>query len=116
MATAVTVLVAGLVVIRLPPTHFRTAAAGRRTPTDAAGWARRIARNVIGVALVVAGGVLSLPGVPGQGLLTMLIGVILLDIPGRRRVERALIGRAGVLAKLNRVRAWFGKPPLEAPE
>jgi hypothetical protein len=30
---------------------------------------------------------MSVPGVPGQGLLTILLGVMLLDFPGRRSLE-----------------------------
>src|SRR6185503_13330112 len=41
-----------------------------------------LGKNLLGVLLVVLGVLLSLPGVPGQGVLTILIGVMLLDIPG----------------------------------
>jgi hypothetical protein len=37
--------------------------------------------------------ILALPGVPGQGILTVLIGVMLLEFPGKRRLERAIVGR-----------------------
>lgn len=75
----------------------------------------RIGRNMLGLALIALGIVLSLPLVPGQGVLTILIGVLLVDVPGRRRVELRLVRLSGVLAALNRVRARFGRPPLEAP-
>src|SRR5262245_41125890 len=52
-----------------------------------------VGKNVLGVLLVALGIVLSLPGVPGQGVLTILIGVMLLDIPGKERVERWLFSR-----------------------
>jgi hypothetical protein len=55
---------------------------------------------------------MSVPGVPGQGLLTILIGVMLLDFPGKRRLERWLLRRRGVLAAINKVRARYGRPPL----
>ena len=42
-----------------------------------------IGKNILGVLLVALGVVLSLPGVPGQGLLTILLGIMLLDFPGR---------------------------------
>jgi hypothetical protein len=62
--------------------------------------------------LVTLGVVLSLPGVPGQGLLTILIGVMLVDLPGKRRFERWLLGRPHVLAGVNRLRARFRQPPI----
>ena len=41
-----------------------------------------IGKNMAGVLLVVLGILLSLPGVPGQGILTILLGIMLLDFPG----------------------------------
>ena len=62
------------VVLALPPDYFETA---RPRPS----WPRRLARNAAGVVLIVVGAVLSIPGVPGQGLLTMLAGAFLVDFP-----------------------------------
>lgn len=76
---------------------------------------RKIGKNALGVLLVLIGVVLSLPGVPGQGLLTILIGVILLDLPGKQRFERSLMTRPAVFAGVNAVRARFGREPLLPP-
>jgi hypothetical protein len=76
---------------------------------------RKIGKNAIGVLLVLIGVVLSLPGVPGQGLLTILIGVILLDLPGKQRFERRLMTKPAVLGGINAVRARFGREPLLPP-
>jgi hypothetical protein len=75
-------------------------------------WSGLIAKNLLGAALVAGGVVLSLPGIPGQGLLTILIGVMLLDFPGKRKLERKIVGMPRVLRTINRLRARFGKPPL----
>ena len=56
--------------------------------------------------------VLSLPGVPGQGILTILLGIMLLDFPGRRKLEHKLVSRPQVLKTINKLRHRFGKPPL----
>jgi hypothetical protein len=45
-------------------------------------------------------------------MLTILIGVMLLNFPGKRRLERWLVSRPRVLPVINRLRARFGKPPL----
>lgn len=67
-------------------------------------------KNFLGLILLVAGiGMLLLPG---QGLLTMLMGILLLDFPGKRRVERRLIGLPGVLSSANWIRRRAGAPPL----
>ncbi|HKZ02928.1 MAG TPA: hypothetical protein VJ180_11840, partial [Pyrinomonadaceae bacterium] len=71
-----------------------------------------VGKNLIGAFLVVLGVVMSLPGVPGQGVLTILLGVMLLDFPGKRQLEFRLISRPNVLRTVNRVRERFGKAPL----
>jgi hypothetical protein len=73
----------------------------------------KVAKNVLGLALVGLGLLLSLPGVPGQGILTVLIGLILLDFPGKRALERRLVTRPAVLHAINRLRARFNRPPME---
>ena len=71
-----------------------------------------VAKNALGVLLVALGIVLSLPGVPGQGILTILLGVMLLDFPGRRKLEHKLLSRPAVLNTINKLRHRFGKPAL----
>lgn len=72
-----------------------------------------VARNAFGYFLIALGAVLSLPGVPGQGLLTIFMGVMLIDFPGKYRFERWLVSRRVILAAANRFRAKAGRPPLE---
>lgn len=71
-----------------------------------------IAKNILGAGLVILGLVMALPGVPGQGLLTMFIGIVLLDVPGKRALERRVIARPAILRACNRLRARFGKKPF----
>jgi hypothetical protein len=109
----VTVVILGAMLATLPATYFRDDVDA--TPPRSRGAlsvAKRLAKNGLGLALIVLGALLSLPAVPGQGVLTMLIGLILVDFPGKRALERRLVARRGVLETMNRVRAWLGKPPL----
>ena len=71
-----------------------------------------IGKNLLGVVLVILGILLSLPGVPGQGVLTILLGIMLLDFPGRRRFERWIVGWPKVFNGINKLRQRFEKPPL----
>lgn len=101
------------VIVRLPADYFRDGYASpmaERHPVVR--WMGVVVKNAAGALLVVLGLLLSLPGIPGQGLLTILIGVMLLDFPGKRRIERRLISRPRVLAGINALRARFGKAPL----
>jgi hypothetical protein len=70
-------------------------------------------RNVAGVILILLGIAMSLPGIPGQGFLTIIIGITLLDIPGKRGLERRLISRPRILRLINGMRARFKRPPME---
>jgi hypothetical protein len=75
-------------------------------------WGAVILKNLLGVFLIGLGIILSLPGVPGQGILTILLGLIMLDIPGKRPLEARIIKRPTVLAAVNNLRARFNKQPL----
>ena len=49
---------------------------------------------------------------PGQGILTILIGVVMLDVPGKYRLERWFVRRRGVASTMNKLRAKFDHAPL----
>lgn len=99
-------LAVGVILLKLPPTYLLDDHPRRRVP------ARTIALNCVGLALVGLGILTSLPGVPGQGLLTIAIGILLTDIPGKRRLGRRVLRRRGLLDHVNRLRTRFGKAPL----
>ncbi|MFN6965121.1 MAG: hypothetical protein ACK4S4_15355 [Pyrinomonadaceae bacterium] len=102
------------VMVKIPPEYFSVH--HRREFLPGKVWYVRysavIAKNVLGAFLIVLGILLSLPGVPGQGILTILLGLIMLDIPGKRPLEAKIIQRPAVLTAVNRLRARYGKPPL----
>ncbi|MBL8037623.1 PGPGW domain-containing protein [Nitrospira sp. CMX1] len=69
-----------------------------------------LAKNVVGAIFLFAGFLMLF--LPGQGILTMLIGITMLDFPGKRRLEAKMIGQPTVLSTINGMREKFGKPPL----
>lgn len=74
-----------------------------------------VLRNLLGLLLILLGVVMLV--LPGQGLLTLLVGISMLDFPKRKReLERRLISRPPVLATINRLRHRAGRPPLRLPE
>src|SRR6266513_4111557 len=111
---AVSLAVVSFILVKLPSTYFQEG-----HPRDF--WSDRhpgirlagvFAKNVLGILLVALGILMSIPGVPGQGVLTILLGIMLLDFPGKRRLEQKLLSRPGVLKTINRLRLKFDKPPL----
>jgi Putative transmembrane protein (PGPGW) len=69
-----------------------------------------VAKNVVGAIFLFAGFLMLF--LPGQGILTMLIGISMLDFPGKRKVEAKMIGQPSILNVINGMRHKFGKPPL----
>ena len=69
-------------------------------------------KNLIGFLLIVVGALLAVPGVPGQGLLTILTGLIISDFPGRKRLAHRIIRIPAVLLAANKIRTNFDRPPL----
>ncbi|OGB93041.1 MAG: hypothetical protein A2Z31_10630 [candidate division NC10 bacterium RBG_16_65_8] len=101
------------VLVRLPANYFREDYVSRLAEQHPImRWAGLIVKNVVGALLVLVGLLLSLPGIPGQGLLTIIIGVMLLSFPGKRRLGRRLVSRPSILSAINALRARFGKPAL----
>lgn len=104
-----------VVVVRMPPDYFQ-----HRVPPPesfrgrhpAVRTAARVLKNLAGVLLIVAGLVLSIPLIPGQGILTMFIGLTLLEFPGKRALELRLARQRPVLRALNWIRNTAGRPPL----
>lgn len=77
--------------------------------------ALRVTKNVAGVALVLSGAVLSLPLIPGQGIATVLIGLSLIDFPGKHALELRLARQGPVLRAINWIRAKRNRAPLQLP-
>lgn len=106
--------IVSVIVVKLPADYFKLDRP-RHTLPDHHRFVRFVAiigKNVLGALLVGLGIVMSLPGVPGQGILTILLGVMLLDFPGKRTLEHKLVSRPQVLKRINKLRHRFGKPEL----
>ena len=104
-----------LVVVKLPATYFHPSH-DRDLWSDrhrAIRWTGLVIKNLGGLILVLLGIAMSLPGVPGPGVLTILFGIMLLDFPGKRRLEYKLVSHPRVLKAINQVRQKYNSPPLE---
>ena len=69
-----------------------------------------VIKNVIGYSLIL-GGVMMLV-LPGQGLFTIIIGLMLSNYPGKYSIERKFIAIPSVLRSINWLRKKSNKPPL----
>jgi hypothetical protein len=70
----------------------------------------RIAKNAAAVILILMG--IAMLVLPGQGILTILVGLVLLDFPRKRALERWLVCLPRVRRAANWIRRKAGRPPL----
>ena len=117
LALVVTLATVPWVVSRLPADYFSRP---RRTTWRSASHIPPVValvlvilKNALGVVLVLLGFIMLFT--PGQGLLTLLAGLLLMNFPGKYRLERWLVLRPGVLRGLNWLRRRGGHSPFEAP-
>ena len=110
----VSTLAVAIVMVKIPENYFSETHSREFLPGSSwfVRWGALILKNILGVFLVLLGILLSLPGVPGQGILTILLGLIMIDIPGKRPLEARIIKRPVVLNAINALRARYNKPPL----
>lgn len=102
--------------LHLPADYLQGRDPGPLFPTRsrAASAVVRVGQTVIGLVLIVAGAFASIPGVPGPGLLMVLTGLLLLEVPWRHRLGRQVLRRPAIRRTINRLRRRFGRHPLES--
>ena len=121
-AVSVVLFVASLVlmpllIIRMRPDYFLT-----RRPSSPSSTGRQRAmrftvhalKNVLGFVLLLAGMVMLVT--PGPGVITMLVGITLMEFPGKRRLELAIVRQRHVFRAINWTRAKAKRPLLILPE
>ncbi len=105
------------IVVRIPTDYF---AHEERPPSrwsrehTAVRWMLRAGRNLLGVIFVAAGAAMLV--LPGQGLLTILVGVLLIDFPRKYRFEQWLLRRRWASRPVNWLRKRRDREPLNVRE
>ncbi len=70
----------------------------------------RVLKNILGAFLLLAG--FAMLFLPGQGILTILLSLTLLDIPGKQRLLAFSISKPSVRHGLNWIREKTGHAPF----
>jgi hypothetical protein len=73
----------------------------------------KVLKNVAGIVFVAAGVAMLL--LPGQGILTLVVGLALLDFPGKHALLVRMAKRRSVMRALNYVRRRAKREPFDAP-
>lgn len=73
-------------------------------------------KNLMGGLLILSGIIiLSIPLVPGQGFLTILIGLAIMDFPGKRKLELRILKLKPVRWAIQKIRKKAEQEPLLFP-
>lgn len=106
-----TLILVPAIIVRLPVDYFSEI---KRHKTDS----RRPAIKILSIIIKnISGGILLLAGLvmlftPGQGLITLLTGIMIMNYPGKYKLERWLIIRFHLLTPINWYRARHDRKPL----
>lgn len=76
--------------------------------------AGRIVKNLIGALFILSGFIMLF--IPGQGILTILLGLSLIDFPGKRRLETRILNSPKAMRLIKWCRRKSGREPLIIPE
>jgi hypothetical protein len=102
------------ILVLLPPDYFaeshRPRHARRKRPLTILRCIIFILKNLLGAILLLAG--IAMLVLPGQGVLTITLGISLMNFPGKFRAERWLITRGPTLRITNKLRLRFHRAPL----
>jgi hypothetical protein len=101
------------IVVRIPQDFF----AEDRRPTSRFAFEHPIlrvtlffVRNLLGMLVLLLG--IAMLVLPGQGLLTVAVALIILDFPGKHQLERRIIRFGPMLNSINWLRERANVPPL----
>lgn len=111
-------LIVPVLVVKMQPDYFletRDEQKSMKERHPALRFIGKFLKNLGGGILVISGILLSLPLIPGQGLLTVLIGLAVMDFPGKRRLELWLVKLGPVHWAIKKLRAKADQPPLVLP-
>jgi hypothetical protein len=95
-----------VILIRVPNDWFVRSRPVRSLPVKIACW-------VIGPALIALG--IAMLVLPGQGLLTILVGLGILDLPFKHRLVGRLLSNPKVHGAIDKLRRKAGRGSLELP-
>jgi len=74
---------------------------------------KKLFKNILGILLLLSG--IAMLVLPGQGLLTLIIGLFLIDYPGKYRLEKKLLTYPLILNSINWLRKKRKKNLFKLP-
>lgn len=68
-------------------------------------------KNLLGVILIISG--IAMLFMPGQGILTIVGGIVFMDFPHKYKIIRQIIKNSNILTYINKLRAKANQAPLK---
>jgi len=101
-----TLVAVPVVLVKIPDDYFARPRKARSLPL-------KILRTVVGLGLIALG--VAMLVLPGQGILTILVGLGVLDLEIKDRLIVRILSMPKVHATIDRLRRRAGRGPLEVP-
>lgn len=117
LTIVLSMIIVPILIVRMQPDYFleqRDTDLSVETRQPIVHLLAKLAKNIIGGILLIGGVLMCL--LPGQGLLTILIGLAVMDFPGKRRAEIWLFRRKPINWAVNKIRTKANRSPLLLPE
>jgi Putative transmembrane protein (PGPGW) len=106
-----TLILVPVIIIRLPADYFSATKRHKKASHHPViQFFSLLVKNLLGGLLLLAG--LIMLFTPGQGLITLLAGMMIMDYPGKYTLERWIILRFNLLKPMNWYRARHKLAPL----
>jgi hypothetical protein len=108
-----TMIVVPLLLIRMPADYFTRQRPYYHGRHPIIHWTILISKNFLGIIFLLAG--IAMLFLPGQGIITIMLAIYLLNFPGKRYLERQFISLPRVLSTINNIRRRAKQPLLIDP-
>jgi hypothetical protein len=105
-----TLIVIPILVVRIPADYFTCAYRYAHAHHGAWYYCGLVVKNAFGLLFILTG--IAMLVLPGQGVLTILIGIMLMNFPRKRALELRIVQQPTVLRALNWMRANAKRPAL----
>lgn len=109
-----TLILVPVLIIRIPEDYFAETKRHRWEPWahehPVIRWSLLITKNLLGYLFIILG--IAMLVLPGQGILTIFIGIMFINFPGKYRLERWVVMRGPLLNTINKLRHRTGRAPL----
>jgi len=109
-----TLLIIPVLVVRIPADYFNSKPRSHDCPgrrRSVIGLVCMVLKNLLGITFVLAG--LAMLVLPGQGIITILIGIMLVNFPGKSALGLRIVRQPRVFRAINWMRAKANRPALE---